>query len=390
MSPVFFKGNRNIKPEVEEIFEEYLEDIEEDEENTENSNNNVELSINDNIETTNNTSVENELSTEFINIDENLNINENTNNTVPENISNTFIDIEKLISNINNPQIEEETNTDSIENKFQDIKSTFNEIEEIINNNKKNDSDSEINTNKATSNINNNYGLNIDTTNTEIIDDSFDKSEINLFDINLATAVEQNLIANYINQPTTPTPQDFDENLDVSSQESHTFDFNQKIDEEKVVDVITNFEENIDEKIQHILEAAADNENLIISEKHQKIYLPYKISELVNYMDSYPNVYSSLQDVVKQEFILPFDYFMKHPYKSRFSETYNIIKNREGKNVVKAFCYSLNVSKRNNLNPAVIAACKSLNELETYLYYLDSNNLKRFKFFNIIYEVNLA
>ena len=32
----------------------------------------------------------------------------------------------------------------------------------------------------------------------------------------------------------------------------------------------------------------------------------------------------------------------------------------------------------------------TLNELETYLYYLDSNNLKRFKFFNIIYEVNLS
>lgn len=145
---------------------------------------------------------------------------------------------------------------------------------------------------------------------------------------------------------------------------------------------------DISEKIETILSATVDNETLLISEKTKTIYLPYKLSELTTYMESYPDVYTSLQDVVKQEFILPFNYFMRHPYRARFSETYNILRNREGKGFIPSVTYSLNIARRYNLNPAVIAACKSQNELESYLYYLDSNNLKRFNFFNIIYEIN--
>ena len=43
---------------------------------------------------------------------------------------------------------------------------------------------------------------------------------------------------------------------------------------------------------------------------------------------------------------------------------------------------------KNNLNPAIIASCKTQHELDSYLYYLDSDNLNNFKFFDIIYEVN--
>ena len=146
--------------------------------------------------------------------------------------------------------------------------------------------------------------------------------------------------------------------------------------------------DDISDKIETILSARVDNETLIISEKTKTIYLPYKLSELLNYMESYPDVYSSVQDVVKQEFILPFDYFMSHPYKARFSETYNILRNREGKAFIPSVAYSLNIARRYNLNPAVIAACKSQNELESYLHYLDTNNLQKFNFFNIIYEIN--
>ena len=113
-----------------------------------------------------------------------------------------------------------------------------------------------------------------------------------------------------------------------------------------------------------------------------------KISELKTYMTSYPDSYESLQDVVEQEFILPFDYFKKHPSKSRFTETYNLLKNREGRNFMKSVSYAFRLLKKNNLNPAIIASCKTQHELDSYLYYLESNNLKLFKFFNVIYEVN--
>ena len=163
---------------------------------------------------------------------------------------------------------------------------------------------------------------------------------------------------------------------------------------EKIEDIVKNNDfsqfplDNITDKISDILSAKLDNETLLISEKTKTIYLPYKLSELTNYMESYPDVYASMQDVVKQEFILPFDYFMKHPYKARFSEAYNILRNREGKGFIPSVTYSLNIARRYNLNPAIVAACKSQNELESYLYYLDTNKAHRFNFFNIIYEVN--
>ena len=237
-------------------------------------------------------------------------------------------------------------------------------------------------------------------------------SKIDFFNIDISNNIEENSIYEYVNEDTINTssdeeyininiePETNNDIIDNTNEEEINIIDNDEIEEddlfdiietdEETVDIITTFDDDTDLKIKHILEAEADNENLIISERMQKIYLPYKVSELITYIESYPNVYESLQDVVKKEFILPFNYFMKHPYKSRFSETYNIVKNREGKNSIKAFCYSLKVSKRNNLNPAIIASCKSLNELETYLYYLDSNNTKKFKFFNIIYEVNLS
>lgn len=141
-------------------------------------------------------------------------------------------------------------------------------------------------------------------------------------------------------------------------------------------------------KLLKIENAVEDNRTLVISERLQKIYLPYKVSELENYVESYPDSYSSLKDVVNQEFILPFDYFRKHPSKARFTEAYNLLKNREGRNFIKSVSYAFRLLNKNNLNPAIIASCKTQHELDSYLYYLDSDNLNNFKFFDIIYEIN--
>ncbi len=144
----------------------------------------------------------------------------------------------------------------------------------------------------------------------------------------------------------------------------------------------------IDEKIEKIIEAQNDNSDLIISERTHYIYLPYKTDELINYIENYPEVYSSLSDVVKREFVLPFDYYISHPIKSRFEETYNLIKNREHKSSIDALKVALRISKMDNLNPAIIAACKTEYDLNNYLYHLSKNEVKNFKMFNIIYDIN--
>ncbi len=142
------------------------------------------------------------------------------------------------------------------------------------------------------------------------------------------------------------------------------------------------------DKIEKIIKAEADNETLIISEKNNKIYLPYKMSEIKNYMHSYPDSYTDASDVVKQEFILDLGEFMQHPSKSRFQETYTLIRNRDGKSVASAVLYGLKLVKKSNLSPAVIAACKHKEELDRYLNCLKENKLDEFKSFNIMYEIN--
>ena len=40
-----------------------------------------------------------------------------------------------------------------------------------------------------------------------------------------------------------------------------------------------------------------------------------------------------------------------------------------------------------NLHPAVITACKNLNELDIYLSCLEFNELEDFRFFKVVYDV---
>ncbi len=198
-------------------------------------------------------------------------------------------------------------------------------------------------------------------------------------------AEEINEIEDVIDIPQTNLGYDFGVrnpfNNNFENSENIALPIEEKNEEEIQKELLKN-------KLEKIITATADNETLIISEKTNNIYLPYKIPELINYIDNYPDAYSSLSDVVAQEFILPFDYFMKHPYKSRFFETYNLLRNRQGNSVFSSITAGLKLMPRNDLNPAIIASCKSEDELKTYLYYLDANRLDEFKAFNIIYQVN--
>lgn len=173
---------------------------------------------------------------------------------------------------------------------------------------------------------------------------------------------------------------------------SNTTSNEKKVEEEPKKSTKINYNNfsnyDIEEKIKIIKEASTNNYSLIISEKKNKIFLPYTIDELEKYLKIYPEVYTSLVDVVEQEFILPFDTFLKHPARSRFTETYNLIRNRQGKSIFSAIMYAFKLIGKYNLNPAIIAACKTEHQLDSYLYYLNSNNLDKFKTFKIIYEIN--
>ena len=136
-------------------------------------------------------------------------------------------------------------------------------------------------------------------------------------------------------------------------------------------------------------EFAEENHVLRVSEKDNKVYLPYSKTELSLYLEQYPDSYSSYSDVIKKEFILPLDYYMKHPVVARFRETYSLIKDREAKSVMDGLKYAFNLMFKYELNPVIIAACKTQKQLEDYLEALSKNKLDEFKDFEIKFEVSL-
>lgn len=157
---------------------------------------------------------------------------------------------------------------------------------------------------------------------------------------------------------------------------SNIFDFQ---DSSNIVENTTINENIIEEK---------DNNILIISEKKQKVFLPYKKSEVNAYLNEYPEQYSSFEDVVNKEFILPINYYVRNFAISRFREAYSLIRDREGKSIMDAIKYSMNLMFKRELNPAIIAACKTEEQLENYLNCLDNKQLDKFNDFEILYEIN--
>ncbi len=135
-------------------------------------------------------------------------------------------------------------------------------------------------------------------------------------------------------------------------------------------------------------EGIQSNDTLIISEKDNKVFLPYTVSEIESYMEKYPKEYKSLEYVINKEFILPLDYYTKHPSLARFREAYSLIRDREAKSVFDALKYALSVMFEYDLNPAIISACKTEEALNLYIECLENKDLSKFNLFKIEFRLN--
>ena len=131
-----------------------------------------------------------------------------------------------------------------------------------------------------------------------------------------------------------------------------------------------------------------DNNTLLISEKLQKVFLPYSVKEVMSYLEQYPKEYSSFSDVITKEFIFPYSYYSKHTVVSRFREAYSLIRDRESKSIIDAFKFAVDIMFNYELNPVIIAACKTQEELEDYLSCLNRQKLDEFTAFEIKYEIS--
>lgn len=138
------------------------------------------------------------------------------------------------------------------------------------------------------------------------------------------------------------------------------------IDEEKV--------------IENTLE---DNHTLVISEEDGKVYLPYSKEEIKN--EVLQNKGTKISDLIEEKYICPLDKY-KNAIRARFREGYNLMYKKEGKSRRSAILLGIELMFETNLHPAIIAACKNLEELDIYLDCLEDNELEKFSCFKIIYK----
>ena len=125
---------------------------------------------------------------------------------------------------------------------------------------------------------------------------------------------------------------------------------------------------------------------LIISETDKKVFLPYYITDLNEILKDNPQKYSSIDEVIDKKYTLPISHF-KNPFVSRFKEAFKLMRNKERSSVIDAFELGTELMFESNLYPAIISACKNLDELDIYLDYLDSGETDKFKCFNIEFEL---
>jgi len=144
-----------------------------------------------------------------------------------------------------------------------------------------------------------------------------------------------------------------------------------------------------DEHIKKMLENLPDkfSENtLVISESEGKVFLPYTKQKINDYLVENPKSYSSVEDVINTVFTVPLKNY-KHSSVSRFTEAFKLIRDKEDGSIKDALDLACEVAFNYNLHPAIITACSNLNELDIYLACLEYNELKDFRYFNIVFDV---
>ena len=141
----------------------------------------------------------------------------------------------------------------------------------------------------------------------------------------------------------------------------------------------------IDNKKSQISSSFIEN-TLTISETQNKVFLPYTIEKIEEYISNNPKKKLSIQEVIDSVYTVSLDTY-KNSVLSRFSEAFKLIRNKEHGSIKDALDLAFEVAFNYTLHPAIITACDSLNELDIYLACLEYDELEDFRFFDINFEV---
>ena len=214
--------------------------------------------------------------------------------------------------------------------------------------------------------------------------ESIEKNELKIYDCIYIICKNSNFIF--------PTSTDENPKKESSSEKKDTTiasenNQNEK-DETKKSDITTEKEPESAEKntdCENQDELPKYENTLVVSEKEGTVILPYQITTIEELLKKHPKKYSSLNDIIQKEYTIPLKNY-KNPFISRFKEGFKLIRTTEKGSIGDSFSLGLELMFNTNLHPAIITACKNLDELDIYLDYLESGKTDEFDCFKIVFE----
>lgn len=170
---------------------------------------------------------------------------------------------------------------------------------------------------------------------------------------------------------------------------------NENLSKEEVKNMNENIKENMSENnfedtinsTTNIINEIENNDTLLISEVLNKVLLPYTAKEVIEILQDENNNYKTAQDVIDNVFTRPFSDY-KFQFYARYNETIKLAHGRLGFKLTDSIQLALEMMTRRYLHPAIISACRTLDELDVYLDCLDKNEVDDFKIFKIKYELH--
>lgn len=129
-----------------------------------------------------------------------------------------------------------------------------------------------------------------------------------------------------------------------------------------------------------------DNGTLLISEIQNKVCLPYTVEEVEAILNEGKKQYQTAQEVIDKEFTRELASY-KDLHFARFREAVKLLTEREHFSKMDGYNLGIELFGMRYLHPAIISACKNLDELNVYLDCLEKNELDDFKIFKIKYEL---
>lgn len=160
------------------------------------------------------------------------------------------------------------------------------------------------------------------------------------------------------------------------------FELNSHLTEKKhEINISDNHTPTLINKKNEIPNWIKDKENsLIISETTGTVILPYHINDLVKQKNK------TCEQIIQDDYTIPINFF-NHTFIARFREAFKLAHIKENKSIAFSLNLAAELMFNYNLHPAIITACRNLDELDIYLDCLEKNETEKFKCFKIIFEI---